>query len=493
MSVELARIGGLVAAGGFVGLVAGTRRELRLAGLAALAFGALPLLFELAPDGRERALAAALPIGLILAAGLAVLLRRWPWLLPVLALACVPARIPVDVGDEEANLLLPLYGVIAAAALLILLELLRGDRRAHELGALTWPVAALVGWSGLSLLWTDDLRQGGITLLAFMLPFGVLALGLARLDWSRRWLTVLFGQLLLMAVAFAAVGILQWVTRDVFWNPKVIVGNSYAPFFRVNSVFWDPSVYGRFLVVAILAALAVVLFGAGNRLAIALTAAIAAAWVGLLFSFSQSSFTALLAGVLAAAASMWRWRAVAALAVAAAVLLSVGFSAPSIRNELADDLRSGLNKASSNRFDLVTNGVGIAADHPFAGVGLGAFKSAYAERTGLEGREPKEAASHNTPVTVAAELGLPGLMLFAWLVVTALLLPFRRASKSFAGRASLAFGLMLAAILVHSLFYNALFEDPFTWGLLGLSALAHAWRTSETTRRVLEPPAGGAA
>ena len=56
-----------------------------------------------------------------------------------------------------------------------------------------------------------------------------------------------------MAVVFAVVGIYQYVTRDVFWNPKVIVGNAYAPFYRVNSVFWDPSIYGRFLVVAILA------------------------------------------------------------------------------------------------------------------------------------------------------------------------------------------------------------------------------------------------
>ena len=30
----------------------------------------------------------------------------------------------------------------------------------------------------------------------------------------------------------------------------------------------------------------------------------------------------------------------------------------------------------------------------------------------------------------------------------------------------------LAAIAVHSLFYNAFFEDPTTWGLLALGALA---------------------
>jgi hypothetical protein len=51
---------------------------------------------------------------------------------------------------------------------------------------------------------------------------------------------------------------------------------------------------------------------------------------------------------------------------------------------------------------------------------------------------------------------------------------FRYRSASAAGRAVLAAGLTLGAIAVHSLFYNALFEDPMTWSLLGLIALAAA-------------------
>src|SRR5207247_10929271 len=105
----------------------------------------------------------------------------------------------------------------------------------------------------------------------FCLPFGVLAVCLARLPWDRRWLVALGVQLVAMAVAFAAIGVYQWATRDVFWNPKVIVGNVYAPFFRVNSVFYDPSVYGRFLVVAILATLVLVLARVGARELLAAT------------------------------------------------------------------------------------------------------------------------------------------------------------------------------------------------------------------------------
>jgi len=107
------------------------------------------------------------------------------------------------------------------------------------------------------------------------------------------------------------------------------------------------------------------------------------------------------------------------------------------------------------------------------GVGIGGFKKAYAKRTGLKGKEPKAAASHDTPVTVAAETGLVGLALFAWLLVTAFVLAFRRLLPgTFAGRVSLILGVVLAAIGVHSLFYNAFFEDPTVWAVFGLAPLA---------------------
>ena len=134
------------------------------------------------------------------------------------------------------------------------------------------------------------MREGSIFLLAFVLPFGLLAIGFARLPWSRRALLGLYGALAATALAYAASGVFQWATRDVFWNPRVIVGNAYAPFYRVNSVFWDPSIYGRYLVVAILATLALVLLGVRTRWLAGGIALIAATWAGLLFSFSQSSF-----------------------------------------------------------------------------------------------------------------------------------------------------------------------------------------------------------
>jgi O-antigen ligase len=488
-ATELARIGGPLAAIGLAALLVGRRRELRLAGLAAWAFGGVALLPLLLPSGHRPLFAAGGLFGLGVAAGIAAVLLRWPWLLPLAALAAVAARVHVSVGDTHANLLIPLYGLVAGAAIVVAWQLVRGDTRSRELGPVAWPLALLVGWMGLSLAWSDDVKEGAIALAFFILPFGVLALALARLDWTRQTVLRLYVLLAGLAVAFAAIGMYQWATRDVFWNPKVITGNAYHTelFFRVNSVFWDPSIYGRFLVVAILATLVIVLFGARREIVIGAIAGIAFVWVGLLFSFSQSSFAALFVGTLIAAAVVWRWRTAAVLGLTTVVALLLAFAIPTSRDSVIDQSRKGLNHATSGRWGQVTTGLQIAADHPLDGVGLGAFKRAYADRKGLKGKEPQAGASHNTPVTVAAETGIPGVVLLGWLVAAALLAALRRAGPSFRGRLALVVGASLAAIGVHSLFYNAFFEDPMMWGLLALAAVAAAAREPAAEPAAAEP------
>src|SRR5581483_12280850 len=223
--------------------------------------------------------------GVLLGVAGAWLVLRVPWLLALATLACVPARFPVHVGSTQANLLLPLYGVVGVAALALAWELFGDGASSRELGPLAWPVALFVGWESVSLTWSHDVREGAIELLFFVLPFGLLALALARLPWSRGFVLTLYVQLAGMALVFAVTGIVQYATRNIFWNPKVRVENAYAPsgwFYRVNSVFYDPSIYGRFLVVAVLASLALVLRRRGDALwRIAVVLVVAITWAGL--------------------------------------------------------------------------------------------------------------------------------------------------------------------------------------------------------------------
>ena len=234
-----------------------------------------------------------------------------------------------------------------------------------------------------------------------------------------------------MAIAFAVIGVYQYATRDVFWNPKVIVGNAYAPFYRVNSVFYDPSVYGRFLVVAILAALVIALYDRDRRAGVrGRRARSCVIWVGLLFSFSQSSFAALIVGTAVVAAFRWRWRAAARARhrvgrdrrrrardaahpplAAARVRLrpEQGLERPREARHAGDQDRRSTTRSQ--------------------GVGIGGFKRAYANRVGLRGKEPKKAASHNTAVTVSrGDAACPASRCSCWLVGAALFVTLRRAT-----------------------------------------------------------------
>jgi O-antigen ligase len=463
---QLAQIGGAAACVGLALLLVLRTPRARLASIGVAAGGTVALGIAVAP--REPLLIAGGAFAALgLGVGLAGLYRAWPWLLPVLALACVPIRIGVHVGGASSKLLVPLYVVILGAAIQLGWELATGDARSRELRAASLPLAAFVAWTGLSLAWTNDVAAGAIEVLAFYIPFTLLALCVARLRWSRLGARVLYGEVTAMGIVFAIVGFYQYQTRDIFQNPKVIYANAYAPFFRVNSVFWDPSIFGRFLVLALAPSIVLIALGRSLRLSLLATGAIIVMWLGLLISFSQSSFAALLVVVIGACFVSWRWRALVAVVLAVAVLAGITVAQPQVRRSLQTHTTNGLNHATSGRYDLVANGIRIAVHHPVLGVGVGGFKHAYAERVGFKGKDPKKAASHNTPVTVAAETGILGLALFAWLVVALFALAFRRRRRAI----PLIAGLGIAAVLCHSLFYNAFFEDPMTWALFGLVAL----------------------
>jgi O-antigen ligase len=242
----------------------------------------------------------------------------------------------------------------------------------------------------------------------------------------------------------------------------------YKALFRVNSVFWDPSIYGRFLVIALISTAVLIVRGRSTRQGVALAVFAAVAWLGLLISFSQSSFAALLIAVFVLAAVVWRWKSLFALAACLLVLVGLAFTSPRLVHAIRHHTKAGLNGATSGRASLIANGIRIAKAHPALGVGLGGFERAYSKRTH---RTPRKSASHNTPVTVAAEEGGLGLVLYFWLVASLLVAAYRRIDHGAYGRLALSAGLGLVAIFVHSLAYNDFFEDPTTWGLIGLIAL----------------------
>ena len=94
----------------------------------------------------------------------------------------------------------------------------------------------------------------------FYVPFALLFALLRDIDWSPRLLRAGFGVLVALALAFAAIGFVEYATRQLLLNPKVIASNELEEYFRVNSLFFDPNIYGRFLALVMLGLAAVLLW-----------------------------------------------------------------------------------------------------------------------------------------------------------------------------------------------------------------------------------------
>lgn len=494
--IGLSELGGPIACIGLAVLLLARTRINRIAGLGYAGVGTILLAASLAPANAGE-LAAAIGGVVVVGPLLAWLFRREPWLIAFGTLAFIPLRV----GFLGHSLLVPLYAIALGAAGLLLWQLLEGDERTRELGIASWPLALFLLWTALSVSWSGALHTATIDLLAFYVPFTILAVSIARLPWRPSRIRILYGELAAMALIFACIGFYQYETGTIFQNGKLNVSNTYEALFRVNSIFYDPSIYGRFLVVALIATVVLLVRGLPIREGVAAVAFAAVVWVGLLISFSQSSFAALFVAVFCVAALVWRWKALVTGAVVLVAVVAIALTQPKVMHALRGHTtshhhkkshrptsshhhaKSALNRATGGRASLIVTGIRIAQAHPVRGVGLGGFERAYSKRTG---KTPRQSASHSTPVTVAAEEGGPGVLLYFWLLGALLLAAYRRINHRTYGRMALAAGLALLAIFVHSLAYSDFFEDPTTWGLIGLIALVSPRRVPAREPRPVE-------
>jgi hypothetical protein len=415
---------------------------------------------------------AAFAVALVAMAALAWLLARRPGLLGVLALAALPFRIPVQAGGSTANLLVPLYVVIGAGAVAWLVPRLAArsaGEPAERSGALEWALLGGVVLYALQAVYADDRAKALEQVVFFYVPFALLFALLRGLAWTPRRLAWGAGALVALALVFAAIGFWEFQTRSLLLNPKVLASNQVEEYFRVNSLFFDPNIYGRFLALVMLGLAGVLLWARRPRGLAWAIAALVVLWGGLITTLSQSSFAALLLGLGVLAGLRFGGRALVAPALTAVVTaLVIVLAFPGALRIQLDSSRS-LDAATSGRVDLVRGGLALARERPLTGWGSGSFNTEYRRREHASGREATS-ASHTIPITVAAEQGLIGLAAYLALLVLA----FRRllrGARDAPVRAVVAAG--FAALVLHTWLYAAFLEDPMTWTLLALgSALA---------------------
>ena len=442
--------------------------------------------------------------GLALALGAAAMLR-WPVLLPLLLVAALPFRVRLHVaGGEAVNLLVPLYAVIGAGVLATLVATIRGQTRLRRLPKpLIVALLVVICLYALQTIYSDDVAFAARNVGFFLIPFTVLFSLLAEADWDRRLLRLVFIVVLVEGLILALIGIGQFADQHIFWNDKLEASNDFHFYFRVNSVFWDPNIYGRYLVLSVLVAATALLWGDDRWLAFALVGAIAVTFAGLLFAFSQTSFIALFIGLAVLAALRWsvRWAVIATpLAVIAIVV-----GALTIGGGSGESTRTVTEGHSS----LVSGGVKLARQRPLYGYGSASFSKTFAREESV--RPGDTTISHTEPVTVAAEQGVAGIAAYLALLAAALWTlfsgmrsiapglgaPFRtlaEGDRAELGPARIAMAAAFCALLVHTIGYAAYLTDPLTWALLAMGGvLAAEMGAGEWPRRAVAPAESAAA
>ncbi len=408
-------------------------------------------------------------VALAAVTGAARLLAPRLWLLGPLAVLALPFRVPIQSGATTSNLLVPLYLVIAAGTLAVTVPVLRSERAVPPRAAPGWVerlLAASVVLYGIQAVYSADFEQALQQMVFFYVPFALLFALLRGLSWNRglvvRCLRVLVG----LAVAFACIGFVEYATKHLLLslNTKLIAANDFHTYFTVNSVFFDPDIFGRFLALVMILLAAVLLHAGDRRRQIAATVVLAVLWGGLVLTLSRSSLGALLVGLGVLAALRWKlWPVLAT----AAVVLAVGAVALAVSPKTFG-LNQGLNGASSGRANLVSGGIAMFGDRPGWGYGSGSFVTEYDHQH--QRGASRLSASHTIPITIAAEQGVIGLAVYAALIVAAFAMLLRRARED-PLRATIAAAFI--ALVFHTLLYADFLEDPVSWTLLAVgSALA---------------------
>jgi putative inorganic carbon (hco3(-)) transporter len=444
-------------------------------------------------------LVAVVGVGVAVAviAAIAVVIARHPTLLAPLAVAAVPFRVPIQAGGTTSNLLVPLYVVVAAGALAFIVPTLLADdelitepplpsRRDPERAppprrhrATRWIerlLALYVVLYGLQSVYSPDFEKALQQMVFFYVPFALMFYLLRSLDWTQRLVRVCAELVVVLAVLFAILGFAEYATKTIILNPRLVVANDLHTYFTVNSVFFDPDIFGRFLALVMIMLAAVLLYSRRTRDQLVSIGVLAVLWVGLLLTLSRSSLGALLVGLGTLAAL--RWRVSRALMVAVAVI-AIGVAAVAVSPKTFG-LNQGLNGASSGRANLVTGGIDMFRARPVWGYGSGAFVAEYRRRHPHNSQTLS--ASHTIAITIAAEQGLIGELAYIALVLVA---AFVLVQGARADPARAAVAAMFIALVFHTMLYADFLEDPVTWLLLGIGAALSATRAPGTQSRAV--------
>jgi O-antigen ligase len=225
---------------------------------------------------------------------------------------------------------------------------------------------------------------------------------------------------LMYCVAIAG-GIAGFVAVAGGSNQSLVEGGLIATN-RAQASFAQPNVLGFFLVLAIPAAVVLAVRGRGMTRAFMALMAAGAVW-GLMLSLSRTSLigTFLGLGILLLWPDFRRWAAVGLAALALFALFNVQALEQSQQISVVTQRLATLGRTttveSDPRLEMWKTTPKIIAANPLLGVGAGNYSVAAKRYALLDQNDMPFDHAHDVPLTIGAELGIPGLVVLAWFVV----------------------------------------------------------------------------
>ncbi len=430
--------------------------------------------------------------------GAAAVLARRPRLVAPLAVFALPFRVPVSTGGNTANLLVPLYFVVAAASLAWIYRRVLspggyaspGQPVGARGGTLSdWVLRLLASYVvlyGIQAWYSPRFETALQNVVFFYVPFALVLTLLRDLEWDRRLIRDCLRVTAALALVFSLIGFFEFATKTIILSSKLVIANGLHTYFTVNSVFLDPDIFGRYLALAMILLAVALIYDVPQRVQGVVTVTLAVLWACLVLTLSRSSLGTLLVGLAVLAAL--RWKPGRALVVVVVVVALGGLAVAVSPNTFG--LNQGINGASSGRGGLVSGGLSLFGDRPGWGYGSGSFVTEY--RTHNRLTATSLSASHTIPITVAAEQGLIGEFAYLAFVIAAIVCVVRR-SRGDPVRSAIAAAFI--ALVFDSLLYADFLEDPTTWVLLGIGlalpahrALAAATDGAGGSGQLMRPP-----
>ena len=403
--------------------------------------------------------------------------------------------VPVAIWNGSytpTTLKLPIITILAAAALAALCVRAGWDSNWRiPKSALLYAALAALGWKAVAAVYGGCFyAAGGLLLLA-----GVYCVVFVTIISFVRRPEQIIRLLLAVACGTILVGIIGVFEHYGLRFPGI--PDAYSG--RVYSTMGNPTFLAAYLVLLFPAQLCLFCVVSKKSHRWMLGAAACLSYLCVIWTYSRGSWAGLALSLLVLPALALtsagrslvkeRLRVLAVLAACLAALTAFAWLTRPVPNETKapiEDVRMGVRKSDAIRTALMKAAVEMFRDHPVLGVGLGGYAARQLDYIPTKptpgGYFMGEDCSHNEPLQIAAEEGLPGLGIYLWTLAAvcgAVVYGFKRArAEGDAAGALMTAGLASGLIafsgdLMTNVAIRQIHVGVFFWIVVGaLAALA---------------------